>query len=293
LCLYRAAATDSQSILMILKTQAIPLRIYPFSETSRVVVWLTPDYGRLTTLIKGALRPKSPFLGQYDFYYTCELLFYARFESGLHIASECSPLNERRELRSRWKSAVCASYMSELISRIALVEVAHAESPARSHAQMFRMLDAALDFFSVHTPSTAHLCWFELKFMDRCGLAPRLGDCLKCRQVLLDDSGSAPILFSAKQGGVFCRSCMASPQDPHDQLVTRDILAMLRFWQASRSPHAAHLARCTERHTERVNGLLGAFLRYHLDMDARPRDVVTELLRIKNPAPGKAGAPDS
>jgi len=72
---------------MILKSPAIVLRFNPFANTSRVVVWLTRDHGKLATLVKGAQRPKSPFLGQFDLFYTCELLFYARADrQRAHIA---------------------------------------------------------------------------------------------------------------------------------------------------------------------------------------------------------------
>ena len=48
---------------MIARTAAIPLACYPYSSTSRVVHWLTRYHGKVSTLLKGALRPKSPFLG--------------------------------------------------------------------------------------------------------------------------------------------------------------------------------------------------------------------------------------
>jgi phosphoesterase RecJ-like protein len=58
-----------------LKTLGIVLSIRPWSQTSHVVTWLTLN-GVITTLVKGALRPKSAFIGQYDLFYTCELVYY-------------------------------------------------------------------------------------------------------------------------------------------------------------------------------------------------------------------------
>ena len=51
------------------KSEAICLDIRPWSRTSHVVEWLTP-HGKIRTLVKGAVRPKSAFLGQYDLNYT-------------------------------------------------------------------------------------------------------------------------------------------------------------------------------------------------------------------------------
>ena len=89
---------------MILKDQAIALRIHPFGNTSRIVVWLSQSYGKLATLVKGSQREKSGFLGQYDLFYTCELLFYAREQRNLHILKECTPLVLRPSFRSDWRA---------------------------------------------------------------------------------------------------------------------------------------------------------------------------------------------
>ena len=58
-------------------SRATCLSIVPWSRTSHVVVWLTPA-GKVTTVAKGAVRPKSWLLGQYDLNYTCDILYYAR-----------------------------------------------------------------------------------------------------------------------------------------------------------------------------------------------------------------------
>ena len=43
------------------KTEAICLDIRPWSRTSHIVRWMTPE-GPVTTVVKGAVRPKSAFL---------------------------------------------------------------------------------------------------------------------------------------------------------------------------------------------------------------------------------------
>ena len=51
--------------------------------------------GPVTTVVKGAVRPKSAFLGQYDLNYTCEIVYYSRAKGELHALRECSPLSTR------------------------------------------------------------------------------------------------------------------------------------------------------------------------------------------------------
>ena len=92
----------------IIKTQGIVLSIHPWSQTSHVVTWLTPDHGPVTTLVKGAVRTKSAFLGQYDLFYRCDLLYYARASGDLHALREVTPRNLRgirRRPRARAGSA--------------------------------------------------------------------------------------------------------------------------------------------------------------------------------------------
>ena len=101
-----------------LKTEAICLDIRPWSRTSHVVSWLTPN-GRLLTVVKGAVRPKSSFLGQYDLNYTCEILYYARAKGELHALRDCVPLELRESLRSNYKALALAGYFRQLVSELA------------------------------------------------------------------------------------------------------------------------------------------------------------------------------
>ena len=70
---------------MILKDEAIILRVYPYGNTSRIMVGLSAAHGKLAVLVKGSQRERSGFLGQYDLFYTCEILFYAREQRNLHF----------------------------------------------------------------------------------------------------------------------------------------------------------------------------------------------------------------
>lgn len=99
----------------IIKTTGLVLTIHPWSRTSHVVTWLTPDHGAVTTLVKGAVRPKSAFLGQYDLFYTCDLLYYARAHGDLHALRETVPVTLREHLRGRWRETALAGYAAGLV----------------------------------------------------------------------------------------------------------------------------------------------------------------------------------
>ncbi len=100
------------------KTQALCLDIRPWSKTSHIVVWLTPS-GKVTSVVKGAVRPKSAFLGQYDLNYTCEIVYYARGRGDVHALRECVPLKMREALRGDYRSAALAGYFRSLVASLA------------------------------------------------------------------------------------------------------------------------------------------------------------------------------
>ena len=100
------------------KREAICLDIRPWSRTSHIVTWLTPT-GKVVTSVKGANRPKSPFLGQYDLNYACEIVYYLRARGEIHALRECSPLRTREHLRSNCRALILAGYLRSLTAELA------------------------------------------------------------------------------------------------------------------------------------------------------------------------------
>ena len=148
------------------KSEAICLKIIPWSRTSHVVTWLTPD-GRISSVVKGAVRPKSAFLGQYDLNYTCDIVYYARARGDLHALRECHPLRLREPLRANYRALVLSEYFRDTVGELA---------PSGPEAQgWYDLLGQALDDLLTPSPSLLPaLLDFELKALDLAGLAPDL-----------------------------------------------------------------------------------------------------------------------
>ncbi len=143
------------------KTRGVVTAIRPWSRTSHVVTWLTPDRGPVTTLVKGAVRPKSAFLGQYDLFYTCDVVCYERASGGLRALREVAAANARERLRGDWRAASLAGYAADLVS-------AHAP-PTGESARWFDFLERTLDGLSGDLRS---MVGFELGFLSLAGLSP-------------------------------------------------------------------------------------------------------------------------
>jgi len=253
---------------MIVKTTAVVLRCYPFSNTSRVVSWMTPDLGRIVTLVKGSQRPRSLFLGQYDLFYTCELVLYRRERGLMHIARECAPLKMRPRLRRDWKAASTASYLAGLVSQ--------AIPPEAPHEGVFALLDAALDHLEAAGSGEPFLFWFELRLLEQMGLSPRLRQCAACGAGLT--SVPRQTEFAVARGGLLCPDCAGKKGGESRPRVEGDVLGMLAAWQQARSPQGPLNTRCTSRQLVAIETLLGGFLAYHLDVQPTGRRATLDVL---------------
>ena len=121
-------------------TIAILLRKTRFSDTSLIVTWFTKDFGKIKTVAKGVLRPKSRFAGTLDLFFDCEISFARSAKSELHTLRE-AVLNDPREgLRREYRSVALASYFVELIEL-----TTEPEHPAPELHDLLRRAFAHLD----------------------------------------------------------------------------------------------------------------------------------------------------
>ena len=156
-----------------IKSRAVCLRITPWSRTSHVVAWLTPS-GIVNTVVKGAVRPKSAFLGQYDLGYTCQTVYYAREHAELRALRECSPL----ELRSELRSNLDALLLSDRFRRLCELLSPNGPDAAEWFDSLEDSLDTLCDNASKHQESRVNplilLIDFEMRVLRMAGIAPEI-----------------------------------------------------------------------------------------------------------------------
>ena len=143
-----------------IKTEAICLDIRPWSRTSHVVSWLTPT-GKVSTVVKGAVRAKSQFLGQYDLNYTCDIVYYARAKGELHALREAVPAEMREGLRGDYRKLALAGYFRRLVAELAPM----GEECLAWYEELSQRLEDI-------RPKTEDLVRFELRVLELSGLKP-------------------------------------------------------------------------------------------------------------------------
>lgn len=243
---------------MVIRAIAIPLACYPYSSTSRIVHWLTRHHGKISTLLKGALRPKSPFLGEYGLFSTSELLYFEKRANTLHTGKECAMLQQRSSFRTNWRAMQTASYIAALVDRTTPDE---APQPG-----LFELFEELLDLTEEFGAERIFLPWAELRFAAFHGHA-----------VHLADAGDATPRFSAEHGGVIAAD-YAKAHRITAMPFPRDVLQVLRNLQAADHPQAALDIKCTSQQMDKIDLLMEKFMSYQFELPTTPRHAVTKTL---------------
>ena len=259
---------------MIEKTEGLILRVLPYSRTSSLVDCLAFGTGRVWLLAKGAQRPKSPFLGQIDLFYTCELLFYRRAARVL-VLKECAALRPRPAFRTDWRAAACASYLCDFTAQVA--------PPGIPHDELAELLDATLDQLTEAGGSAALLSWYELAALKSLGFGPALRRCPRCGRD--PAAGGNRVVLSARQGGALCAACRGRGDTGPVTALTAGALAVMRAWEAERDPHTAAIRVPSPAQLTEIQAALRDFTAFHLDFQLRSRSLALELLRAAPPRP--------
>jgi DNA repair protein RecO (recombination protein O) len=149
-----------------LRTTGLILRTRPLTETSLIVHWITPDFGRIATVAKGARRPKSPFRGKLDLFYLCEFSFLRSRRSDLHTLREVSLRETHSALRRELGWLEQAAYATELLE-----QTTETETPL---PEFFDLLASFLKHLPDHSPQPQTVFGFEMKLLHLLGQSPDL-----------------------------------------------------------------------------------------------------------------------
>lgn len=253
---------------MIQKTNAIALRIYPIRETSRIIVWLTETEGKIATIAKGSQRPRSPLLGQFDLFYQCEILFYPRPASGLHLLKECTPLDWQPRLRTDFRACAAASYTASIVDR-AFPDVDVPEP-------LYAFIRSALTAYANRTPGPASLLRLESRILDLLGLLPTWRVCGACATPLGGGMESTA-RFLPERGTLLCPHCAKT----EGSSISQETLNALHAIRIGRRSAATGLAT---RVFAQARDILGALLTYHAGISPVPRQIAYQLLGAPLPS---------
>lgn len=149
---------------MIETASGLILRTRPLTETSLIVHWLTPTFGRIATVAKGARRPKSPFLGKLDLFYEAEFTFHRSRRSELHTLREVALRETHAVLRQELGWLQQAAYCARLVE-----QVSETDTPLIA---VYTLMRGLISHLPKQPPQLQTRFAFELKLLGELGLMP-------------------------------------------------------------------------------------------------------------------------
>lgn len=149
---------------MIQSATGLILRTGPLTETSLIVHWLTPEFGRIATVARGARRAKSPFLGRLDLFYVADFSFSRSRRSDLHTLREVGLRELHAALRQNLAGLRLATYATAFVE-----QATETEAPLPT---VYNLMLGFLDFLCQQPANSRMIFAFELKLLQELGLKP-------------------------------------------------------------------------------------------------------------------------
>ena len=132
----------------MIKTRAIVLHRFPYSDSSWIVKALTEETGTVSFIVKGGKRKDSPFRGALDPLALCEIVYRENPNTELQFLKEASVINWHAHLREDLLALAKAQVMAEIVLRYAPAGV-----PLEGEFSLLEEALAALDVPDIKLPA--------------------------------------------------------------------------------------------------------------------------------------------
>ena len=179
------------------KTEAIVIRTVDFSETSNIVTFFTSDFGKVSTLAKGARRKKSPFESALDLLALCRIVFIHKSSESLDLLTEAKLIHRLRAVEVDITRLYACFYIAELLQNLTDEMDPHPELFSVTRQSLRLLEDSSVACEPV-------ILRYELAILKETGHLPSLTKCVGCGKPI---GQSDRISFGLHAGGVLCSIC--------------------------------------------------------------------------------------
>lgn len=182
--------------MAILKTEAIVLKGWNYSETSKILLLYTRDFGKVRIIAKGARDLKSKFKGCLEPLTHLSIVYYHKSTRDLQLLSHADLIDAHRHIIGNVSKTALGLSVAELLNRGIVGE--------ESTPDLFELFRQVLEAINRESGFIEGLLWyFESHFITMMGFKPTWDACLQCGGTLSMDGG----FFQAQSGGLLCHSC--------------------------------------------------------------------------------------
>jgi len=225
------------------------------SETSKVAVLFTRDFGKVRLAARGARRPKSKFGASLEPMTLGTYVFYRREQREVQTLSEGDILYAFEDVKRDYARLAAGSAICELTDHMT-------EDEDRNPLLYSFALDALRWVGDVPKYGLDVPVWyFQLKAAGALGYRPHLSGCVQCGNRL----DQQRVAFSPMLGGTLCASHAGNGMN-----ISRGTVDFLEHLQVGR-PDNIELARLSQAHRAEASRVIRSFLDLHIDSRYRPR----------------------
>jgi DNA repair protein RecO (recombination protein O) len=228
--------------MAIRSDQGIVLRGYPFGESHRIVVIVSPNHGKLRTVAKGVRKTKSRFGGRLEPFTHVDVVLYEG--KNLDTITQVSTINAFGELRNHLDRVLAASTMVEVVDA-----VVQEDEPS---LRMFLLLQRGLTVLDHRDPHPDLVTSFLLKAAEVIGVAPALDSCAGC------GTTEHLLRFSFAAGGSLCENC----RTPGAYALREGLVP---YMAAVASSEFQSLPEADESMSREALGVTRRFVEFHLE----------------------------
>lgn len=240
--------------MSLYRDEAIVLRTQKLGEADRIITLLTREHGRVRGVAKGVRRTKSKFGARLEPGSHIDIQLYTgrTFDTVTQVESIENYGEALTDDYSRW---TIAGTILEAAERF----TSHEHEPA---LQEFKLVTGAMKALAENKyDSSMILDAYLLRSLAVGGYAPSLVNCSKC------DAAGPHRYFSLVGGGSVCADCRPSASAtpaPETLKLMSDLIS--GDWE---SAMASEL-----RNRREANGLIAAYLQWHLERGLRSLQIV-------------------
>jgi DNA repair protein RecO (recombination protein O) len=243
------------------EAEAIVLRQYSLSDSDRIVVFITREFGKIRAVAQGVKKPQSRMAGSLEPLNHLQLEFFAKEGKDLGQVRRAELIHAYLGKSPSLDRVYAFSYFAEIAN-----EIVQENQP---NQPFFRLLLASLEAGERNPANRALIRYYETWSLRLSGLLPNYAYCSNCGKCVKDDGFFAWL----DSGQVRCSSCARRRGIRIGAAAATALDAMLRLGPAEYMNQT--FAQDPDSEIERLTqGLLGL----HLEKELKSYRMLRDLL---------------
>ena len=186
------------------KSEAIVLRVVPWSETSIVVTLFTRDFGKISAIARGARRLRSPFESSLDLLAKSQIVFIQKSNDTLDLLTESKLIRRFRSGQVSLLPLYCGYYVAELL--LGLTE------GNQKAGELYDVSDRTLMDLDRGLSAPEVILRFEMQVLKLLGHLPTFNLCASCGNPVQSERHGPGALLGIAAGGILCGDCVPGQQ---------------------------------------------------------------------------------